>query len=356
MLNFPVGAGTSGHLLGGALAAVLVGPWTAVLCLSVVLLVQSLLFADGGVTALGTNVVLMGVVGVAGRLARLPRAPDGAAQDASALVAPLAAVAAYVSVPVTALAFVGLYAVGGTAPIPLDSLTTAMLGWHAVIGLGEAVITGLVVASIVAVRPDLVHGARRSWRAARRDPLARPARGGGGMRRRPDPGPARAGLLVALLLAGVVSFYASARARRPRSGSPRTRGCLDRAEHASADGPLADYAGAGVEDERLSGGLAGVTGAGVVLLVTGGLTYAVRRRGSSATRDHGTGGTHPATPSALTWAPDTATACTTTATRRSTGPAAPQDPGPARLRAGRGRDAGDPVAALRRLPGVLASA
>ena len=64
MINFPVGAGTSGHLLGGALAAVLVGPWVATLCLTVVLAVQGLLFADGGLTALGTNVVLMGIVGV----------------------------------------------------------------------------------------------------------------------------------------------------------------------------------------------------------------------------------------------------------------------------------------------------
>jgi cobalt/nickel transport system permease protein len=159
MLNFPVGAGTSGHLLGGALAAVLVGPWTAVLVLSVVLLVQSLLFADGGVTALGTNVVLMGVVGVVVGWVVF-RALQKVLPGRAALVAPLAAVAAYLSVPLTALAFVGLYAVGGTAPIPLDSLTTAMLGWHAVIGLGEAAITGLVVASIVAVRPDLVHGAR----------------------------------------------------------------------------------------------------------------------------------------------------------------------------------------------------
>jgi cobalt/nickel transport system permease protein len=159
MLNFPVGAGTSGHLLGGALAAVLVGPWTAVLVLTVVLLVQSLLFADGGVTALGTNVVLMGVVGVVVGWVVF-RALQKVLPARTSLVAPLAAVAAYLSVPVTALAFVGLYAFGGTAPIPLDSLTTAMLGWHAVIGLGEAAITGLVVASIVAVRPDLVHGAR----------------------------------------------------------------------------------------------------------------------------------------------------------------------------------------------------
>ena len=64
MINFPVAAGTSGHLIGGALAAVLVGPWTATLCLTVVLLVQGLLFADGGLSALGTNITLMGVVGV----------------------------------------------------------------------------------------------------------------------------------------------------------------------------------------------------------------------------------------------------------------------------------------------------
>ena len=159
MLNFPVGAGSSGHLLGGTLAALLVGPWLGVLCLSDILLVQSLLFADGGITALGTNVTLMGVVGVgAGWLVfrslqlLLPRRV--------ALVAPLAAVAAFTSVLCAALAFVGLYAVGGTAPVPLDALTTAMLGWHTVIGLGEAAITGLVVASIVAVRPDLVRGAR----------------------------------------------------------------------------------------------------------------------------------------------------------------------------------------------------
>ncbi|WP_203230963.1 energy-coupling factor ABC transporter permease [Nocardioides caldifontis] len=160
MINFPVGAGTSGHLMGGALAAVLVGPWTGILCLSVVLLVQALLFADGGITALGTNVVLIGVVGVVvatlvvrGLQAVLPKRVG--------LVAPLAALGALISVPVASLVFVGLYAVGGAAPVPLDDLTTAMLGWHTLIGLGEAVVTGMVVGSIVGVRPDLVHAARR---------------------------------------------------------------------------------------------------------------------------------------------------------------------------------------------------
>lgn len=159
MVNFPVGAGTSGHLLGGALAAVLVGPWTAVLCLSVVLAVQALLMADGGITALGTNTTLMALVGVGvgwwvfrGVRAILPTRLSS--------VAPAAAVAAFVSVPAAAMAFTLLFAIGGTAPVGAGAVATAMLTWHGVIGLGEAAITGLVVGSVVGVRPDLVHGAR----------------------------------------------------------------------------------------------------------------------------------------------------------------------------------------------------
>jgi cobalt/nickel transport system permease protein len=166
MLNFPVGVGTSGHLLGGALAAILVGPWTGILCLAVVLLVQALLFADGGITALGTNITLMAIVGVVvgwlvfrGLQAVLPKRLG--------LVPPLAAVAAFVSVPVTALAFVGLYVVGGQAPVSVSALVAAMVGWHTLIGIGEAAITGLVVGSVVAVRPDLVYGARRVLAARR---------------------------------------------------------------------------------------------------------------------------------------------------------------------------------------------
>jgi cobalt/nickel transport system permease protein len=159
MLNFPVGAGTSGHLLGGALAAVLVGPCTATLCLTVVLLVQGLLFADGGLTALGTNITLMGLVGVWVGWAVFRVAQSLLPRRLSSVV-PAAATGAFVSVPVAALGFVGLYALGGQAHIPLDRLATAMLGWHALIGVGEAIITGLAVSAIIAVRPDLVHGAR----------------------------------------------------------------------------------------------------------------------------------------------------------------------------------------------------
>ncbi len=160
MLNFPVGAGTSGHLLGGALAAVLVGPATALLCMSVVFLVQCLLFADGGITALGTNIFLMGIVTVVVGWAVF-RGLQMVLPQRVSLVAPAAAAGALVSVPVAALVFVGLYAVGGTVDIPLAQLTTAMLGVHTLIGLGEAAITFLAVGSIVAVRPDLVYGARR---------------------------------------------------------------------------------------------------------------------------------------------------------------------------------------------------
>jgi len=159
MLNFPVASGTSGHLMGGAIAAVLVGPWTGILCTSVVFIVQSLLFADGGVTALGTNILLMGVItcGVGwvvfrGLLQVLPKKIS---------VVPVAAgIGAFVSVPVASLAFVGLYAVGGSVDLSLTALTGAMVGVHLLIGIGEGLITFFAVGGLIAVRPDLVYGAR----------------------------------------------------------------------------------------------------------------------------------------------------------------------------------------------------
>ena len=159
MVNFPVGAGTSGHLMGGALAAVLVGPWTGALCVSVVLLVQALFMADGGITALGTNIVLLSLVGAfvgyavfRGVRSFLPRRAGS--------IAPAAGVAALVTVPVAALAFTLLFAIGGNAPVDTADVLTAMLGWHFLIGIGEALVTALVVGSVVAARPDLVYGAR----------------------------------------------------------------------------------------------------------------------------------------------------------------------------------------------------
>lgn len=178
MMNFPVGAGTSGHLIGGALTAVLVGPWTAVLCMTVVLLVQALVFADGGLTALGTNVTLLALVAVAvgygvsrGLTAVLPRTRLGL------LVA--AGTGAFLSVPVAALVFVGLFSVGGVADVAVGTVALTMGGVHLLIGLGEAAITTAVLSAVLAARPDLVRGARHLHRAqalAPRPTVQAPAR------------------------------------------------------------------------------------------------------------------------------------------------------------------------------------
>lgn len=159
MMNFPVGAGTSGHLMGGVLAAILVGPYTGALCVTVVLIVQALLFADGGLTAIGSNIVLMALVTTfagwaifRGLVMALPKS------RASALTA--GGVAAFLSVPLAALVFVGLYAMGGAVDIDLGALIATMLGVHVLIGLGEAAITVVVVGAVMSARPDLVYGAR----------------------------------------------------------------------------------------------------------------------------------------------------------------------------------------------------
>lgn len=159
MLNFPVASGTSGHLLGGTLAAILVGPYTGVLCVSVVLLMQGLLFADGGLTALGVNITNMALVTVLvgyGLFRLLLRVlPKSRASVAAASFA-----AAMVSVPSAAVAFTLIYAAGGTTDISVGKVATVMVGVHVLIGIGEALITAVTVSSVLAVRPDLVYGAR----------------------------------------------------------------------------------------------------------------------------------------------------------------------------------------------------
>ncbi|MCX4692857.1 energy-coupling factor ABC transporter permease [Streptomyces sp. NBC_01408] len=283
MLNFPVAAGTSGHLLGGALAAILVGPYTGVLCVSVVLLMQGILFADGGLTALGVNITVMGVVTVVvayalfrGLLKVLPRTRRSVTGAAFA--------GALISVPASATAFTLLYAVGGTTDVATGKVLTAMVGVHVLIGIGEAAITAATVGAVIAVRPDLVHGARG---------LTAPLklRVGGELvdapATAPEPVAARStgkvwatGLIAALALAGIVSSFAS--------GSPdglekvaADQGIDAKADeytHATADSPLADYAIKDVANESLSVGLAGVIGVGATVAVGSGVFWVVRRR------------------------------------------------------------------------------
>jgi cobalt/nickel transport system permease protein len=158
MLNFPVAAGTSGHLLGGVLAAVLVGPWAGCICVAVVLVVQSLM-ADGGLTALGLNITNMAVVGVFGGWAvfKLLRRALPATKTS---VGVASGIAAGVSVVLAASAFVLEYAVGGNGGAPVGTVLAAMVGVHTLIGIGEGIITALTVGVVLGVRPDLVYGAQ----------------------------------------------------------------------------------------------------------------------------------------------------------------------------------------------------
>jgi cobalamin biosynthesis protein CbiM len=157
MLNFPVAAGTSGHLLGGALAMVLVGPYAASLAITVVLGVQALLFADGGLTALGLNVFNLSVIAVLVSFLVFKLIVKLLPKTKSAI--PLAAgIAAFVSVPISASAFTLQYAIGGNGTAPVETVLIAMLSTHLLIGIGEAVITMLTVSAILASRSDLVYG------------------------------------------------------------------------------------------------------------------------------------------------------------------------------------------------------
>lgn len=155
MLNFPVAGGTSGHFLGAALAAVLLGPWLASLVLAVVLFAQAFVFADGGITALGANVLNMGVIGgvaVGGLMLGARRALP----NTRAALLGVTAAGSWLAVMAGAAACAVELATSGT--VPLGTVLPAMLGVHALIGAGEAVITVAAVSAVLVTRPDLIHG------------------------------------------------------------------------------------------------------------------------------------------------------------------------------------------------------
>jgi cobalt/nickel transport system permease protein len=160
MLNFQVLPGVSGHLLGGALAAMLVGPWVGALCVATVLTVQCLVLADGGLTALGLNITNMALLGTAAGyvliallLRVLPKTPTGLAVTAF--------VASVVSVVVSSQGFVLQYMLGGTTRLPIGVVAATMAGSHLLIGIGEGLIAATTVATVAKVRPDLVYALRR---------------------------------------------------------------------------------------------------------------------------------------------------------------------------------------------------
>jgi cobalt/nickel transport system permease protein len=153
MLNFPVAGGTSGHFLGAVLAGILLGPWNACLVLGVVLIIQCLLFADGGLSALGSNIFNMGVIGgilsiwlFTGLRRVLPKTRSG--------FLAATAVTSWLSVLLASVSCSLMLALSGTSPLGI--VIPAMVGVHVLIGIGEALITTTVVGMLLAVRSDLV--------------------------------------------------------------------------------------------------------------------------------------------------------------------------------------------------------
>ncbi len=152
MINFPVAGGTSGHLLGGALAAIVLGPWPAVLVMTSVIAVQGLLFQDGGLLVMGANILNMGILTVAVGYG-IFRLAANRGKGTRLIVAGLAA---WLSVMTAALSTSLELWLSGTAR--LDIVVPAMLFVHTLIGIGEALITVAALAFIMQVRPDILGG------------------------------------------------------------------------------------------------------------------------------------------------------------------------------------------------------
>ncbi|MBO9370726.1 MAG: energy-coupling factor ABC transporter permease [Chloroflexi bacterium] len=252
MLNFTIAGGTSGHFLGAALAAILLGPWAAILTMTTVVALQALLFQDGGLLALGGNILNMAVIGpvVAYGFYRGVRTLLGNRRE-STLVAGF--VAAWVSIVVAALACAMELGFSGTSPIGIA--LPAMAGIHALIGIGEGLITLGALALVTATRPDLVE--------AERAPV--PA----GMRW------VWGGLAIALVLA----LFSPLASPHP-DGLERVAedlGFIERAQEPLYQ-VIPDYVFPGISNEALATIAAGIVGTLIVYGIAVGLAALLRRR------------------------------------------------------------------------------
>jgi len=264
MVNFPVAAGTTGHLLGGALAAVLLGPSLGLLVVAVVVLVQALAFADGGLTALGYNLLNMSVVTALGGWAVF-RGSRRLLPSTAAGITVAAAVAGFASVLLSAMAFSLEWLFGASAAVPFDRVFVAMVGVHALIGVGEALLTAGVLAAVLSVRPDLVRGADGMRSPATRRRLSRPRF-------------VVAGVVLALVMAvGISQFAVDA-----PDGLERVAQDLAFAEqggeHPLTDSVFSDYATDGVSDPGVSLAIAGTAGTLLTLAIGSGLFLLLRER------------------------------------------------------------------------------
>jgi len=263
MFNFPVAAGTTGHLLGGALAAILLGPSVGAIVVTIVVVIQALAFADGGLTALGYNVLNMAVIPAYGgyavfRLFRrwFPKTTGG--------VISAVGLAAWSSVVMSSVAFSIEWLFGATAPVAFDDVLFAMVGVHILIGIGEAVISALAVGAVLASRPDLVHGASDLDRRQLADTKVRTKTFVIG------------GILVALVFAAVVSQFAVDSPDGLERVAEDTGIISSASDHVLSNSLFADYATAGISNESLSLAVAGIIGTLVALSVAAGIFLAVR--------------------------------------------------------------------------------
>lgn len=169
MLNFPVAAGTSGHFLGALLACVLLGPWAGFIVITAVLILQALLMADGGITALGANVFNMALIGGWLSYAVFLGLRRVLARNAAGFLVAVV-IASWLSVVVASAACAVELWLSGTVPLGLT--LPAMVSVHMIIGIGEALIGTAVLAVVMKARPDLIHGLTPALRATAAAPAA----------------------------------------------------------------------------------------------------------------------------------------------------------------------------------------
>ncbi len=261
MINFPVAGGTSGHLVGGALAAIILGPWAAILVMTAVVGLQALLFQDGGLVVLGINLFNMSIVSVLAGYG-VYSAVGLVKASSKTTLAVGGFVGAWVSVMAAAVLVAFQLAVSGTSPLQLA--LPVLAGVHALIGIGEGLITVFALSFILAARPELLRVRRGA------DPDPAPASGRGiGFRRV---------LIVGYLIAVGVTLLAPL-----ASGSPdgleriaEDQGFIETA----LDAPYAiigDYAVPGIENEAVATILAGLIGVTVVYVLFAGFAYLVYR-------------------------------------------------------------------------------
>ncbi len=157
MINFPVAGGTSGHFLGAALASILLGPWLSFIIIALVLILQCLGFADGGITSLGSNIANMGLIGGMGSYLIFRFFQFLFPTNRRGFLA-ASAIASWFSIVLASLACALELGLSRTSPFSL--VIPSMVGFHALIGIGEALITVAVLSAVLTARSDLI----RTWR------------------------------------------------------------------------------------------------------------------------------------------------------------------------------------------------